>query len=437
MKILHVPFGFPPDVVGGTEVYVAGLARAQRSAGHEPVIAAPAAANSTYEREHGRVYRYAVSSRLQLEELWGRGDPQAAQEFARILDRERPEIVHLHAFTSAISLLCAEQIRERSIPIVFTYHTPTASCPRGTLLRWGHIPCDGLLLDHRCGACVVAAQGVPAPLAKAAEPLVRWAGRHFDDKSGGTWTALRLPELVSLRNRCVQQFFGYCARIIALADWTQRLLLINGIDAGKIRLIRHGTNAQTHRPHPGQHKPLRIGFLGRLDPTKGVHILLEALRREPDLLLQLVIYGIEQDRTESNYARAVRNRTHADGRVQLRPAVPHEQIPEVLRLIDVLAVPSQWLETGPLVVLEAFAAGVPVMGTRLGGIAEIVRDEVDGLLLEPDAESWSRALKRVVEQPALLASWRQNLREPRSMAQVAGEVDAVYEEIRSLGDKRH
>ena len=53
---------------------------------------------------------------------------------------------------------------------------------------------------------------------------------------------------------------------------------------------------------------------------------------------------------------------------------------ETIRKYDALVVPSVWLETGPLVVLEAFAAGVPVIGSRLGGIAEMVRDGVDGLL---------------------------------------------------------
>ena len=58
--------------------------------------------------------------------------------------------------------------------------------------------------------------------------------------------------------------------------------------------------------------------------------------------------------------------------------------PAFLSRIDVLAVPSQWLETGPLVVLEAFAAGTPVIGSDLGGIRELVSDGRDGLLVPHD-----------------------------------------------------
>ncbi len=59
--------------------------------------------------------------------------------------------------------------------------------------------------------------------------------------------------------------------------------------------------------------------------------------------------------------------------------VEHEQVPRFLETIDVLTVPSRYMETGPIVVQEAQALGIPVMGADLGGIAERVRDGVDGL----------------------------------------------------------
>src|SRR5262245_39934301 len=138
MKSLHVPFGFYPDVVGGTEVYVAALASALARQHHQAVVAAPGPAALYYLHDGGTpVHRFPVDERVtDVAELYGEGDLNAAEGFARILDRERPDVVHLHAFTRACSLLLVRKTRHRGIPVVFTYHTPTVSCARGTLMLW-------------------------------------------------------------------------------------------------------------------------------------------------------------------------------------------------------------------------------------------------------------------------------------------------------------
>ncbi len=113
----------------------------------------------------------------------------------------------------------------------------------------------------------------------------------------------------------------------------------------------------------------------------------------------------------------------------MRPVKSSEVI-ETLAGYDGFLVPSQWMETGPLVVLEAFAAGVPVVGSDLGGIAEWVTHERDGLLVtENSASGWAQALRRLVNEPGLLPKLRAGIRPPRSMREVAEEVRAVYEEL--------
>src|SRR5687768_1818815 len=137
MRVLHVPFTYLPDPPGGTELYVGALSRVQQKSGAEVMIAAPAASASAYTHEGIAVRRYAVATELTRRQLWGEGDPDAASGFAEIVDSFKPDIVHLHAYTSGVSLLCARAVASRSIASVFTYHTPSASCPRGTLMRWG------------------------------------------------------------------------------------------------------------------------------------------------------------------------------------------------------------------------------------------------------------------------------------------------------------
>src|SRR5437763_15339559 len=130
MKIVLVAFCFYPDPVGGTEVYVASLARLLRDEqGCDVLIAAPGGRSEEYAHEGLRVRRFAVSNEVgDVSELYGEGDELAAREFEKILDKEQPDVVHLHAFTRGVSLKTVRRATERGIPVVFTYHTPTVTC---------------------------------------------------------------------------------------------------------------------------------------------------------------------------------------------------------------------------------------------------------------------------------------------------------------------
>src|SRR5688572_3109772 len=212
MRVLHVPYGYFPDAVGGTEQYVASLIREQQKLGLSPCVAAPATAESQCVHEGADVVRYVVSGNLSLDDLYGPGDPVAAAAFGRLLDRERPGLVHLHAYTSGVSLRMAQEIRERKIPTVFTYHSPSVSCARGTLMRWGRTPCSGVLDAEPCPPCTVASYGLPQPLAMAATPVARIASRLLSTGRKEVATAVRMPELVDLRNRSALEFLGMADR---------------------------------------------------------------------------------------------------------------------------------------------------------------------------------------------------------------------------------
>nr|WP_246232951.1 glycosyltransferase [Usitatibacter rugosus] len=175
---------------------------------------------------------------------------------------------------------------------------------------------------------------------------------------------------------------------------------------------------------------LRVAFFGRLDPTKGIHVLLDALARVPKLPMSLDIYGVRMAVGDDPYYASIANSVAQDSRVRLLPPIENQAMIETIALYDVLAVPSQGLETGPLVVLEAFAAGVPVLGSDLGGITERVRADVDGLLIPPsDATAWSNALARLISDRGLLKRLREGIVSPPRMRDVAQEMHRVYIEL--------
>ena len=437
MKVIHVSFCFAPDPFGGTEVYVANLARDLQGLGVEVMVAAPSEASRVYTIDGLRVRRYAVDSRItDVIELYGPGDALAATEFARILDEEMPDVVHLHAFTRGVSLRLVQAAKERGIPVVFTYHTPTVSCQRGTLLLWGKGICDGRLDITRCAGCTLNGLGIYAPLAAQLSRLSPGVGSWLGERGlqGGLWTALRMSELISVRHAGFRQLAAEVDHIVAVCQWVQELILLNDVPAAKVSLSRHGINwTRSQTPTPTESSALgetRLAFVGRFDSTKGLHVLIKAFKMAPALKATLDVYGVVQGPASAAYQKEMRALADGDPRISFQdPLAPQDVVPR-LRQYDFLAIPSEWLETGPLVALEAFAAGIPVIGWERGGLNEIVQHGVNGLLIEPGAVvGWVETLRRVARDANLRAQLKDGVRPPRTGVEVAREMLAIYESL--------
>lgn len=432
-RVLHVPFCFAPDPHGGTEVYVESLAREQNRLGITTTIAASGEKATRYTHRAIDVFRYPISEALSLEALYGEGDPIAAAGFGDILDEVSPDIVHLHAFTSGVSLRTAQEAKKRNIPVVFTYHTPTVSCPRGTLLEMGATVCDGRVEEKRCTRCVLDGRGVSNTLSSmlAAIPPGVGAGLGTLQLQGGMWTALRMSELIERRNSAFGKMMETVDHIVAVCDWVREVLIGNGVPAHKITVSRQGlaqvpaiAATAPERPTSGG---IRLVYLGRIDATKGIDVLIRALVGIPDAAISLDVFGVAQGNSGKRLLESLKDLSSSDQRIRFREPVAPDEIVGLLQNYDALVVPSQWLETGPLVVYEAFGAGIPVVGSNLGGIAELVTHERDGLLVEyGSVDAWSRALRRLVDEPSLLPRLQNGIRTPRSMTAVANEMLSIY-----------
>jgi glycosyltransferase involved in cell wall biosynthesis len=434
VKSLHVPFGFFPDVVGGTEVYVASLAATLSATGHPAVIAAPGPQGVEYEYDHLRVHRFPVGDPVDLGELYNDGDLVAAAHFRTILERERPDVVHLHAFTRACSLQIVRAAHDVGAPVVFTYHTPTVSCQRGTLMRWGRSTCDGVLAARRCAACALHGYGVPAPFARVLAAVPTSVGRRLERarRAGGPWTALRFPALVSDRHTATRVLFREVDRIVALSDWTVQLLLANGVPREKVGQSRHGLSDSQAAPRvaPRADAALRVAFLGRIDRTKGLDTLVRAFKHiQPEVPIVLHAFGIVESGKGEEESSAVRDLARSEPRIAFKPHLEPHRVADALTGYDLLAVPSRWMETGPLVVLEAFAAGIPVVGSALGGIAELVEDGINGRLVADydSPAAWARVLVELAGSRDRAETLRRGVRPPKSMSLVAGEMLETYE----------
>jgi 2-deoxystreptamine N-acetyl-D-glucosaminyltransferase/2-deoxystreptamine glucosyltransferase len=189
--------------------------------------------------------------------------------------------------------------------------------------------------------------------------------------------------------------------VIALTPSTARQLRGDGIPAGRVHVIPPGYDPALFAtaaadPFPGLPRP-RVAYLGRLAPQKDVGTLLEAFARLP-AGTRLLLVGDGPDRP------ALQRRAQTfGGRVHFAGFVPHTTVPAVLQHADLLVLPSLYEDLSS-VLIEAMAAGLPVVATRVGGTADLVHDGVNGLLVPPgDPAALAAAVSAVLADPAAAA----------------------------------
>jgi glycosyltransferase involved in cell wall biosynthesis len=323
--------------------------------------------------------------------------------------------------------------KQLGLNTVLTVHVPANICMRGTMLYEGHVACDGQVLPERCAPCWLQSKGLPPAIARSLASLPQSLAPLARIPRLGP--ALTARSLVAGRQEALQDMFAAADRIIAVCGWLRDALLVNGVPPEKLILNRqgvaNGTNIGASKRVHSAGDVLRFGFLGRWDPVKGVHVLVEAFRRLPrNFPVELHILAVTADADSLKYRDAVRRAASGDTRINFVPEAPNLGSGEFLATIDALLVPSQWLETGPLVVLEAFSAGKPVIGSDLGGIKELIRHERDGLLVShADVNAWTEAMLRLSSDQGLIERLGRGIGPVRTMSDVVREMETLYREI--------
>jgi glycosyltransferase involved in cell wall biosynthesis len=415
---------------------VRGLAQRLEARGYPSAVAAPALQAAEYQDAGLPVHRFAIDAAQGLAHAYGAPDEVAAAGFASIVARLRPRIVHLHARTSAVSGLLINIAHKAGAAVIFTYHTATVSCARGTMMLMGQQPCDGFIEARRCTACVLAAHGIGAPAAGLAAVMPgavaqALAGWQVEAKP---LSRLRIPGLLALDRQRFERFVGEADHVVAVSQWVREVLRRNGVPEDKIAVSRQGVDdalVPAERPAPDASGPLKIAYFGRIDRTKGADLLARALTLLPKADVRIDIHGIRQPGSERD-ASWLERHAQLDMRLRVLRAVAPSEVMRVMTGFHLVAIPSRSLETGPLVALEAFAARVPVLGGNHSGIAEIVREGIDGVLVAPDdPAAWALAIDRLAEDRAFVRKLRAGIASPRTMNAAADDMAELYARVAS------
>lgn len=438
MKIIQAVGWYFPDSLGGTEIYVAALSRRFVTAGHDVAIAAPDPASDvarTYEHEGVRVYRYPIPSSPTRAEC--QGDPvRGADLFHRWLEAERPDVVHVHTFVTGLGLHEVRAAKAAGARVIVTTHSSSLGylCQRGTLMRWGEQVCDGVCEVEKCAACALHARGLSKAAAEAVASMPVEVSRALARVPGRLGTALGMPALIARNQAMQQEMLRATDRFVLLTEWARRIVGANGAAGGTLAINRLGAdfNGVGRKPGPllrPTRRPIRIGYVGRFEAVKGVHDLARAVASLPaDVPLGVEFRGPINTPADRAALVDLTSTLGRDPRVTFAAAVPHHEIPAVLATYDLLCCPGRCLEGGPTVAIEAMGVGTPVLGTRIGGLAELIDEGVTGRLVEPaDWVGLAAALREAADDPrGTIDRWRAALPPARSMDEVAAEYLRVY-----------
>ncbi len=422
MRILWATYNYYPERYGGTEVYVASTTRILQHLGHSIHLIAgsvrePADPSRRSEPEEFVYDGLPVtflrlrSERFTRREFAGSEAADLTAWWSQWLERHPCDLLHLHGHSLACSNSLILAAKRHRIPIAVSFHHPGLVCARGNLVQaWG-IPCDGQLRQIRCSACfgLTKLSGAVHFQSGATQPI-RAESQRGGKPFGKTLTAITLPWQFGIRVQAWKKLVACVDGWHAFSEESKQLLIRNGVAADRITTIPHGIDPITV-PERRPSDKVRIGFIGRFDPEKGIHLLVQAIRRIPKSTpVRFIFYGEAQDETERPFQKEVESLASQDSRVCLKGPFQRAEIGQILANLDVLAVPSLVFETGPLVALEAFQAGLPVIGTRWGSIPSLVQDGVNGLLFPwGDSHALARCIQQVVSKPTLLAQLQRGI----------------------------
>ncbi|WP_029558221.1 glycosyltransferase family 4 protein [Xanthobacter sp. 91] len=436
MRIALFVHCYYPEHFYGTESYTRTLARELLALGHEPVVVTATFAGEP--RQEDFIQRYAIDGvrviRFDRNRFPDRGLrdtfhlPDLATVHRTLLDEIQPDIIHVcHLLNHTSALL--DVARGTGKPVVATFTDFFGFCFNNKLSTVDGTRCAGPNRSRsNCVACAYfshdgARAGFGRRIARIA---VSETVARMPRLAPANWRA----NVAALKERPGHLSVAYGAYAGAL---TPTRFLMNAYRASgltvPLELSRFGIDIDRSDKPPGPSGRTRLGFIGQLARHKGLHLLLCAMRRLDSKQFSLDVYGDET--MDPAYAREVRQL--AEGlEVVFRGTFPVERTAEVLAAMDVLVIPSTWVENSPLILLQALATHTPVVISDVEGMNEFIEEGRNGFGFTQGSDAaLTRVIGRFAAEPGLARAMSALTQYERTSRHMAADVVRFYESVQA------
>lgn len=408
-SILFVVHNFPPHWFAGVENYTYQLAKSLKNMGtqvsvlyshHRDGIPEPVLEQGRYDDieifEIVSDYNSPQHSDLST---------QIAQEgkeriFSHFLQQRRFDVIHFH-HTKCIPFSFIRIAKELHCPVCVTLHDFWFLCVNVHLYNApANSPCGGPCSLEECANCL--------------HPKIQHQVSPDEQEVLKKWIQFR----ISFAMNMLQNSDLIVSPSKYLADVYRKFGISRSIEISALGLNKQRKSSRSTK------QPIVFAFLGVIHDLKNVYLLAEVFQETTGNAC-LKFFGAGSDYHIQKLVTAF----GGNARVTYEGKYTPEDLPNILDQTDIVVLPSL-MENYPLVIREAFCAGVPVISSRVGGIPEIVTHLSDGILFNPtDKEELRRWLQLIIDNPVIIEEMKKNIRPVKSMEQDAEEWAARYSRL--------
>jgi glycosyltransferase involved in cell wall biosynthesis len=441
MRIVLASFASLPQSIGGGEVHVYQLARALRDKGHNASILTVDRVGVDHVTVRNTILNEVPIHHLEMPECSSQYDrePRLIAWAREWLKSENVDALHLFLFNHLLGLIPAAN--DLGIPVCLTALEFSYFCRRYDLMYEGRERCSLEKRGEVCERCALVSyssrQRFAAQAARIMPPTMELGFRESVSKFvGDRFVGLGQRSLTAQIEQQRMNFDREIAAVITPSTIMRDFYLAQGVDRSKLHFVPYGSDLESQsNGHGKQHTTVRLGYIGRIDPKKGVDVLCEAVHMlPPQPAVELNIFGpIENANGSSGYAEQIRQMAAADSRITIRGKLERDSVMQAYNEIDVLVVPSIWYENSPITISEALSLGCPVICSDTEGMSDLVKNGINGLTFPAgDKLALTKCLRRLTDEPDLLAGLRSRVRPVENSAQVAGLILEVYRQMSDM-----
>ncbi len=439
MNILVIASGDYFSNYGGGQIYVKNLVEGLEKKHFVNVISLKITNNSenneiikTIQSENCIVYQFNMDKNKLDKKSSLEMQPYLIDKITEFMKDLHIDIIHANGW----KYLFAQISEKLNLPYVLTAHHGGIICPNGMMMDSEEKICNRKVNFDDCSNCSLSF----VPAGKIFKPIIKALNKNFVFKiSDFLKTKKNIPFVspsfltfsgVTQKIECVNLLKKFNCKIITPSNAVYETLIKNDFLSKNLKLIHHGVKIS---PSPKEKKvsnnKIKLGYVGRINHIKGLHVLIDALKKIDKEKYELHIYGSASTKDEKKYLLSLQNMIN-DENIIFERKVPFSKINDIYNNFDLLIVPSILLEIFGLIVLESMTNRTPVIASKCGGPEDLINDGVDGYLVKVnDVNSLFEKINYCIENPEKIEQLSKNIKEVNSLENHILEIEEYYKKI--------